>query len=195
MTEPTADRAHWGASVLMLLAVLIPVGYWYAKYGSQPAKQEELLPPPKEEELLPPPKEGIALTPQEQQLLQLINEARAQDVKKPAPLLPHPTLFEVARAHAGNMAKQRNQSDELDGKGTPARVREAGYPVMEGRLEVHYLFGTGVITPDVIFRDWMGSPATQEQLLSGDFVDTGIGMAPDNMGEMYCCLILAAPRK
>ena len=186
-TDPLANRGHWGAGLLLLLGVLVPVLYYAAAYGLRSTR------PGATEELLPMPREESALSEPEERLLNLINEARAKDPKTP-PLKPDPTLFRVARDHAANMAKHRKPSEELDGKDNAARVQEAGYKAQPGRLESNHV-SSPTLTPEEISRSWMDAPQIKAQMLDAHFTDTGIGIARGEDGVVYCCQILAAPQK
>jgi uncharacterized protein YkwD len=142
--------------------------------------------------LLPPahgqPK-TLRLSEDEQSLLELINaERRKEDL---APLKPSLLLFQVARAHAVNMAKQRKLEHKLDGKTPYDRIRAAGYK--------YTVAGENVARGDVslaeIVQEWMKSKIHRENILASDFSEIGIGMARDGMGEMYYAQVFAMPQK
>jgi uncharacterized protein YkwD len=179
-----ANRAHWGAGLVMLFAVLVPLAY-YGLRSPPPRVSEELLPMPREETLLTAP---------EERLLQLINDARAKEPTKPPPLKANPILMRVAQAHATNMARQRKPAEDLDGKDTAARVQEAGYHAQPGRLESN-LMSSPTLSPEEVFRSWMDAPVIKAQMLDGHFVETGIGIARGDDGTGYCYQVLAAPPK
>src|SRR5258707_12980634 len=70
-------------------------------------------------------KPSFEISSDEQELLDLVNEARRKE--KLAPVKPNKTLFEAARAHATNMAQQKQMNHVLDGKGPGQRLQAAGY--------------------------------------------------------------------
>src|SRR5882724_5331883 len=65
------------------------------------------------------------LSEDEQKLLDMTNAERKK--KDLPPLKANPTLFQVARAHAANMAKQGKMEHILDGKNPYERIKTAGY--------------------------------------------------------------------
>src|SRR5712691_11080652 len=71
------------------------------------------------------PKAKFELSAVEQKILDATNKEREKE-NLPA-LKPNPILFEVARAHSANMAKQREMKHELDGKNPTDRIKAAGY--------------------------------------------------------------------
>src|SRR5437870_3693669 len=70
-------------------------------------------------------KPKFKLTETEQKILDLTNQARATDDLPP--LKPNPTLFEMARKHSENQAKQRKMDHVLDGKNPSDRAKDTGY--------------------------------------------------------------------
>jgi uncharacterized protein YkwD len=142
------------------------------------------LPPP-----APPPEPAVQLSPEEQQLLDLVNQARAEE--KLPPLKPHPKLVAVARAHAANMANQETLDDELDGKDTPRRVAEAGYAA---RKVVPNLLVDGNLDPAAAIGAWLEGVVARSNILD-KFEETGIGIARNDKGEVYFIQVFATPEK
>ncbi len=201
MTEPrfglpkprpeSPDRVAWLAGLIMVIAVLIPAAYFLGGHGHHPPTGPTLA---DGVELMPMPREETEFTAQETQLLQLINGARAQDARKPGDLRASPLLSRLAHDHAVHMARRGKVEDEFEGKDTAARVREAGYDARDGLVTVNYASGPALTAED-IFRSWMDSGLTRDQVLDGNLRETGIGMARGDGGEIFCCQILATPRK
>jgi len=131
----------------------------------------------------------LRLTEDEQNLLALINAERSkQDL--PA-LKANLQLFEVARAHAANMAKQRALDHKLDGKTPYDRIKDAGYKYA---LAAENL-ARGDVSLTEIVQAWMKSKMHRENILDTEFKEIGIGLAKDGMGETYYTQVFAAPQK
>src|SRR3954462_15911516 len=71
------------------------------------------------------PKEKFILSKLEQDVLDLTNQERAAQ-ELPA-LKPNPLLFQIARAHTDNMAKQAKRNHGLEDKTPLDRIKDAGY--------------------------------------------------------------------
>src|SRR5579871_6416930 len=71
------------------------------------------------------PPDEFKLSENEQAVVDLTNAER----KKAGldPLKPNPKLFDAARSHVANMAKQDKLEHDLDGKTSADRVTAAGY--------------------------------------------------------------------
>jgi uncharacterized protein YkwD len=182
-TDPLANRAYWGAGAIMLLGILVPVLYFLTVYGSRAPSQPGAV----------SAQEQPGMSAEEDRLLNLINEARAKEAKKP-PLKPDPTLCRLAREHAANMARQRMPSDDLDGKKTTDRILDAGYKAQPGRLESNQM-SSPTLTAEEIFQEWMKAPQIKSQILDEQFTETGIGIARGDDGIGYGYQVLAAPVK
>lgn len=183
-TDPLANRAYWGAAVILLLGILVPVLYYLTVYGTRTPSAPER----------PSPREESALSGEEERLLRLINEARAKEPGKRPPLKPDPTLFRVAREHAANMARQRMPADKLEGKDTTVRVLEAGYKANENWL-LPSCVTSPTLTAEEMFQSWMADPETKAKMLDEHFTETGIGIARGDDGIGYGYQIIAAPQK
>jgi uncharacterized protein YkwD len=139
----------------------------------------------------PRPKEQpkFKLSAEEQELMQRVNKEREKE--KLPPLKPNPTLFEVARAHAANMAKQGKAEHVLDGKDQYKRIKEAGYR--------YYWAGENVArTKNATLADvvegWMNSKLHREDILFDKFTETGLGIAPGDKEWVYYVQVFALPR-
>src|SRR5579875_1526657 len=132
------------------------------------------------------------MTRKERQLLELVNKERAKaDLP---PLRPHPLLFKAARAHSANMAKQRKMDHILDGKRPAQRVEEVGYnwsKVAENLITADQ----SDVPLETIVKSWMDSKPHRENILLKDVTETGLGIATNAKGEIYCTQIFARPRK
>jgi uncharacterized protein YkwD len=129
----------------------------------------------------------FSLSPDEKQLLDLVNQDRAK--AKLAPLSAHPKLFEMARAHAINMAKTGAAKDEIDGKGTLQRLEALGYKFQQTTANLGA--AADVVT---MHTAWINSPAVKDGIL-GHYTDTGIGIAKNERNQTFFYLVLAVPSK
>jgi uncharacterized protein YkwD len=128
----------------------------------------------------------------EKTLLDSINEERAK--KKLPALRPHPLLFEAARKHSANMAKQRKMEHELDGKRPPQRVEATGYNW--GKVSENLAVSEGGTPPlTEIVKSWMESKTHRENLLSKDVNETGLGIGRNDKGEIYYTQVFARQRR
>jgi uncharacterized protein YkwD len=131
----------------------------------------------------------IRITDDERTLFELIN---AERTKEGLPTLkPQAQLFEVARAHAANMAKQAKLEHKLDGKSTFDRIKATGYTYSLASENL----ATGDVTQAEIVQAWMKSKSHRENILDAEFTESGIGLARDGMGATYYTQIFAVPAK
>ena len=133
---------------------------------------------------------GLKLSAEEQQVLDLTNEARAKE--KLPPLRPNPLLFAVARGHSANMARQDVMEHVLDGKKPGDRVKEAGYRYSWVGENIAMTDGD---TPAGVFKGWMESKAHREHILSDHFDEIGLGIARNDKGNIYYTQVFASPKK
>lgn len=106
------------------------------------------------------------------------------------PLKASPKLFEAARAHAANMARQEKMAHELDGKAPVDRVRAAGYRFARTGENV----GWNYRTPATAVAGWMASPPHKANMLNKDFTEIGVGVARSEKGEPYWAQVFGTPR-
>lgn len=125
-------------------------------------------------------KADFEVSKDEQRLIDLVNEAREKE--NLAPLKANQVLFEVARAHAANMAQQRKLSHVLDGKDVGQRLKDAGYVYTSGAENIAAGRGQAVTG---IFKGWMKSPGHRANILGQPFREIGIGMAKGADHQTY----------
>lgn len=136
------------------------------------------------------PERGFQLSPIEQRLLVLTNaERKKNDV---APLRGNATLFQVARAHSFNMAKQGKMEHELDGKTPFDRLNAASFRYSWAGENIAY--GDGSISLDAIMRGWMDSEGHRRNILNPMYTDIGLGIARDPNGRLFYTQVFARPR-
>jgi uncharacterized protein YkwD len=143
--------------------------------------------------LHPPPHDSKAVAviePLEQQVLALVNEARARGrrcgshgVFAPAPALRlEPLLMAAARAHAADQADRGIMSHQGSGGTTPSqRVLAHGYHWMTVGENV----ATGQQTANEVVLAWLNSPGHCRNILEPEFKDMGIGMVIDTAGRSF----------
>jgi uncharacterized protein YkwD len=143
--------------------------------------------------LVPPPGRGddkepeFKLSEDEQAVLDLTNaERKKADLP---PLTANPKLFEAARGHAANMAKQNKLEHTLDGKTLADRVIATGYKFSRAGENI----GGKQQTPKDAVNAWMNSPLHKDNLLNKRFTDVGLAVAKSANGDRYWVQVFAAP--
>ena len=130
---------------------------------------------------------NLDLSADEKTILNLINKEREKAGL--SPLKADAKLNRVARTHSLNMAKQNTLAHELDGKGPAERMKDAGYQLRTFGENC----GWGSRTPAAAVQMWMNSEGHRENILTGEFVDTGIGIATGKGGQKYYTQVFAIP--
>lgn len=125
----------------------------------------------------PAPEPATGLTAQEQQLLALLNQARAKNNVKP--LAVHDGLTRVARLKAQDLVTNNYFNHYSPTLGWPPQmVRNAG---------IAYRYGVGENIVEARSVTWahlqlMASPTHRQNMLDPGFTDVGVGVVPDNYG-------------
>ncbi len=115
---------------------------------------------------------GNDLVPEEQEVVVLINDIRAQ--RGLAPLTINQSLVAVARRHSRDMATNDFMSHTgSDGSSPWDRMRDAGYQLGRGGENV----AAGYSTAAGVVDGWMNSTGHRENMLSPSFCDLGVGYA------------------
>ncbi len=119
------------------------------------------------------------LTANEQQLLDLTNQARASSG---LPMLRmDPRLCRAARLHSANMARYNSMSHSLDGRSHQHRTQEAGYPsslVAENICFSQY-------NPQAAINTWLNSSGHRANMMSYQYGDLGVGIGYSSNGQPY----------
>ncbi len=134
----------------------------------------------------------FVLSRDEQALLDLTNKERAR--AKLPPLKPNPVLFQVARAHSANMAKQAQMNHVLDGKNPAQRTLAAGYDYKHVGENLGENIGTPA-PPREVVRRWMGSKHHRDNILKPQFTEIGLGVASNGRDTIYYTQLFGTPRK
>jgi uncharacterized protein YkwD len=130
---------------------------------------------------------GFRLSKDEQALLDLTNKARQKEGLRP--LKANAKLFEAARKHSANMARQQHLSHTLDGKNVGDRLREVRYRGFGWGENV----ATGQSTPSEAIETWLDSPGHRKNMLSRSYREIGLGIAKDEDGGLYWTQVFATP--
>lgn len=125
------------------------------------------------------PAADFQLSREEQQLLDLTNKERADAGL--APLRPNRKLFQAAREHSANMARQEKLDHTLDEKGPSERIREAGYQGYNWGENIAY----GMPTPAGAIQVWMNSEGHRGNILNSDYTEIGLGIVATDRGVRY----------
>lgn len=126
-------------------------------------------------DVLDPVDSGDESVWQEQELVRLINDRRAQ--YSLPPLILNDSLTVAARKHSQDMAQNNFLSHTgSDGSSPWDRMLDAGYRLMTGGENV----AAGYSTPAAVVNGWMSSPGHRANMLSPNFCDLGVGYAYEN---------------
>jgi uncharacterized protein YkwD len=138
-----------------------------------------------------PPKKPpeLKLSPTEKKILALTNQARAK-VELP-PLKPNAKLFQAARDHSANMARQGKMEHVLDDKTPAQRADATGYNW--NRIGENIAYGQNIST-GVVFQGWMESKRHRENILNRHFEEIGLGAVRNAKGEVYYTQVFGTPR-
>ncbi|HQR08847.1 MAG TPA: CAP domain-containing protein [Gemmatales bacterium] len=129
----------------------------------------------------------LQLTAEEQELVNLTNAARKKEGLPE--LKPHPKLFQSARLHATNMARQDKLDHELDGKTMIDRLKGVEYGVQSAAENIAHK----QTTPRKVMASWMESEGHKQNILTGEFIHIGVAMAKNAKGDRYWVQVLATP--
>jgi uncharacterized protein YkwD len=127
----------------------------------------------------PPKAKHVEMSDEERGVLDRTNAER-KSAGVP-PLVPNAKLFQAAREHATNMARQGKLDHVLDGKSPGDRVTAAGYPWSATAENIAWK-SPG---PEQVVKLWMDSPGHKTNLLNKDYDEIGIAVAVNSKGERY----------
>jgi uncharacterized protein YkwD len=160
--------------------------------ATRPAEETKVEKSPSTQKA-PPPEKPPVLSAEEEELLRLVNKARAEDGKQLPPLTPNAKLFEVARAKAASLAKVKTLTPDLDGKPLAERVVEVGYKPVKSKVAAN-LVAHKDLSAQQALAAWLEDPTTRQLLLDA-YQETGIGVVRGEQGEVFYCQIYAMPEK
>jgi hypothetical protein len=104
---------------------------------------------------------------------------------------PNAKLFQAAREHSKNMARQQILAHELDGKQAWDRVGKTGYKFNAVAENVAF----NQKSPKAAVMSWMASTGHRENILNKNYTEIGIGIVKDDNGEPYYTQVFARPAK
>jgi len=152
-----------------------PIPYGGAAFDEISLSGSAPTPPPP-----PPPQDD--LLPQEREVIDLVNQQRAQNGLRP--LVLSLALSEAARRHSVDMATHNFFSHTgSDGSSPWDRFSDAGYRMTAGGECV----GAGYSTPAAAVQGWMNSSGHRAIIL-GSYCDVGVGYATGGSYGYYWTL-------
>lgn len=120
--------------------------------------------------LMPPRLGATATSGYEQQVVDLVNQERAN--RGLPPLVIHDILMNAAEAHSVDMADHDFFAhDSSDGTDFGTRIRQFGYTPIYGLAEN---IAAGYVTPEQVVSGWMSSNSHRDHILGG-FEHVGVG--------------------
>jgi len=122
----------------------------------------------------------------ESRIFDLINAERTRRGLRP--LIYNAQLDRMAKIQAANMARFQKMSHNLPESSVPTlgdRARYVGY--MFGRLEEN--IALGYPNAESVVQGWLGSTGHRRNILDGNVVETGIGIARSSAGGLYFCQV------
>lgn len=162
-----AIKAGIGLLVLSLLAAII--ARLYMLYRAAP----------------PSPEKVSGLTEQEGEVIDLVNRERARDGLPPLKFSPR--LAVIARGHSYDMAMRHYRAhNSPDGVAPADRIRGVGigYHAVGENIYVDDNADSADV-PRRALNGWMHSPEHLANITSGQFTETGVGIAQSADGATY----------
>jgi uncharacterized protein YkwD len=134
------------------------------------------------------PPANFKLTKAEQEIVDLTNEARKKEGLPPVKV--NQILTEVARAYSVKMAKAQKLDHFLDNTKVGMRAKEKGYKY----AFIGENLAAGNFPVPKMFKGWMDSEKHRKNIMEKKFVEIGVGIVPDGMGDDWYTQILALPK-
>jgi uncharacterized protein YkwD len=122
----------------------------------------------------------------ESRIFDLINAQRRRQGLRP--LVYNPQLDRMAKIQAQNMARFQKMAHVLPEASLPTlgdRAKYVGY--MYGHLAENVALGYP--SAETVVEGWMNSSGHRRNILDGDVVETGIGIARSAAGGIYYCQV------
>lgn len=135
----------------------------------------------------PKPTVGFTMTRDEQAIVDLMNAERKK-ADLPA-LRPNEKLFEAARSHTANMARQEVLAHVLENEHPGDRLRKVGYRASTWGENC----AAGQHTPEEAISGWMNSDGHRKNLLGAQYTEIGVGIAVSGTGTRYWTQVFATP--
>ena len=126
----------------------------------------------------------------ESRIFDLINaQPRRQGLR---PLVYNPQLDRMAKIQAENMARYQKMAHVIPEASLPSlgdRARYVGY--VYGRLAENVALGYP--NAETVVEGWMNSSGHRRNILDGEVVETGVGIARSAAGGLYYCQVFGRP--
>jgi uncharacterized protein YkwD len=135
------------------------------------------------------PESPFVISKEEQELIELTNKEREKE--NLPPLTPAEKLFQAARAHSQNMAKQDKMDHVLDGKNPLDRIKETGYGYLHVAENIAWAHKR---TLAEVMENWMKSPTHKANILDKRFTQIGVGLAANEQGRVYYTQVFGTPK-
>jgi uncharacterized protein YkwD len=126
----------------------------------------------------------------ESRIFDLINGQRRH--QRLRPLVYNPQLDRMAKIQAENMARYQKMAHVIPDASLPTlgdRARYVGY--VYGRLAENVALGYP--NAETVVEGWMNSSGHRRNILDGEVVETGIGIARSSAGGLYYCQVFGRP--
>lgn len=130
---------------------------------------------------------GFVITEEEKAVLDLTNAQRKAAGLQA--LVPSEKLFQAARAHSTNMARQGKLDHTLDGRDMGSRIKAAGYSFLAAGENIAW----NPRDAESAMRTWMGSDGHRANILSREFTEVGVAVMTNSRGERYWTQVFARP--
>jgi uncharacterized protein YkwD len=173
MPTPTVVRRRRvikaGIGLLILSLVAAIIARLYMLYAAAP----------------PSPEKVSGLSEQESEILDLVNQERARDGLRPLKFSPR--LAVIARGHSYDMAMRHYRGHNSPDGVAPAD-RIAGVGIQYRAVGENIYVDENADSKDVSRRaldEWLHSPEHLANIVSGEFTETGVGVAQSADGGTY----------
>ena len=126
----------------------------------------------------------------ESRIFDLINGQRRRQGLRP--LVYNPQLDRMAKIQAENMARYQKMAHVIPDASLPSlgdRARYVGY--VYGRLAENVALGYP--NAETVVEGWMNSSGHRRNILDGEVVETGVGIARSAAGGLYYCQVFGRP--
>ena len=126
----------------------------------------------------------------ESRIFDLINAQRQHQGLRP--LVYSPQLDRMAKIQAENMARYQKMAHVIPDASLPtlgARAQYVGY--VYGRLSENVALGYP--NAETVVDGWMSSSGHRRNILDGEVIETGIGIARSSAGGLYYCQVFGRP--
>lgn len=174
------------------------MGFWQSIGGLVSAFGKLFSSPPVVPDPPKPPTQPLPTAPsQDETLIHLLEEHNTQRRNNGLhPLSMMDALNRAAQHHAYWMARNRNMSHGeipgttgFDAQDFVQRIRNEGYALSTGGENI----AAGQRSVPEVMDAWMKSTGHRANILSNAYWNVGFGVATDDFGHIYWCVVFATP--